>query len=51
MASGKLIPTRDDYKGAARLKIKTVEEMAKNRKAATENAKAADKAKRLPSAE
>ncbi|MFY9593643.1 MAG: alpha-glucosidase/alpha-galactosidase [Caldicoprobacterales bacterium] len=51
LASGKLIPTRDDYKGAARLKIKTVEEMAKNRKAATENAKAADKAKRLPSAE
>jgi alpha-galactosidase len=51
LASGKLIPTRDDYKGAARLKIKTVEEMAKNRKAATENAKAADKAKKLPSAE
>lgn len=44
LASGNLIPTRD-YKGAARLHVKTVDEMAKDREAATKNAAAADKAK------
>jgi len=43
LESGNLIPTRSDYKGAARLKVKTVEEMMEDRKAATENASAADK--------
>ena len=51
LASGNLIPTKDDYKGAARLKTKTVEEMAKDRKAASELAGAADKSKKQPSAE
>lgn len=40
--SGNLIPTKD-YKGAARLKVKTVEEMMQDRKKASENAGAADK--------
>ncbi|NLX69445.1 MAG: alpha-glucosidase/alpha-galactosidase [Clostridiales bacterium] len=31
LESGKLIKTRDDYKGAARLKVKTVDEMKKER--------------------
>ena len=43
-----LIPTKD-YKGAARLKVKTIEEMAKNKEEATKNASAADKAKERPS--
>ncbi len=43
-----LIPTKD-YKGAARLKVRTVEEMAENREEATKNASAADKAKERPS--
>ncbi|WP_078434198.1 alpha-glucosidase/alpha-galactosidase [Metabacillus halosaccharovorans] len=43
-----LIPTKN-YKGAARLKIKTVEEMAENKEEATKNASAADKAKERPS--
>jgi len=51
LASGNLIPTRDDYKGAARLKTKTVEEMAKNRKEYSELAGAADKSKKQPSTE
>ncbi len=51
LASGNLIPTRDDYKGAARLKTKTVEEMAKNRKAASELAGAADKSNKQLSTE
>jgi alpha-galactosidase len=41
-AAGTLIPHRD-YKGAARLKVKTVEEMARDREAASRNAAAADK--------
>ena len=45
LALGNLIPTKEDYKGAARLKVKTVEEMAKNRDAANKNAGEADKAK------
>jgi len=51
LAKGNLIPTREGYKGAARLKTKTVEEMAQDRQAATENAGAADKAKKRPAAE
>lgn len=51
LASGNLIPTRDDYKGAARLKTKTVEDMAKNRKAASELAGAADKSNKQLSTE
>ena len=50
LASGNLIPTKD-YKGAARLPVKTVEEMAKNREEATRNAAEADKAKQRPAAE
>lgn len=38
-----LIPTRD-YRGAARLKTKSIEEMKKNREAASRNAAEADKA-------
>jgi len=41
-AAGTLIPTRD-YQGAARLKVKTVEEMERDREEATKNAAAADK--------
>jgi len=41
-AAGTLIPTRD-YQGAARLKVKTVEEMARDREAAKRNAAEADK--------
>ncbi|WP_226526757.1 alpha-glucosidase/alpha-galactosidase [Metabacillus niabensis] len=43
-----LIPTKN-YKGAARLKIKTIEEMAENKEESTKNASAADKAKERPS--
>ncbi|REE68006.1 alpha-galactosidase [Paenibacillus taihuensis] len=45
LAAGNLIPTRDDYRGAARLKTKSVEEMLQDREAATRNAGEADKAK------
>lgn len=41
---GTLIPTRD-YKGAARLKVKTIEEMEQDREAARKNASEADKGK------
>ncbi|NLJ65720.1 MAG: alpha-glucosidase/alpha-galactosidase [Clostridiales bacterium] len=51
LAKDNLIPTTEGYKGAARLKTKTVEEMAQDRDAATENAGAADKAKKRPAAE
>ncbi len=49
LASGKLIKTKENYAGAARLKIKTVEEMAKDKEAAKNNADAADKAVERPS--
>lgn len=49
MESGDLLPTKN-YEGAARLKVKTVEEMAKNRDEATKNAGESDKAKERPSA-
>ena len=45
-----LIPTQD-YKGAARLKTKTVEEMAQDREEANKNAGEADKAKVRPASE
>ncbi len=48
LGAGDLIPTKD-YKGAARLKVKTVEEMAEDREAANKNAGEADKAKERPS--
>ena len=44
LAKGPRIPTRDGYQGAARLKTKTVEEMAADREASTKSAAAADKA-------
>ncbi|MFW5986052.1 MAG: alpha-glucosidase/alpha-galactosidase [Halanaerobiales bacterium] len=44
LESGDLIPTDDDYEGAARLEVKSVEEMKKDKEAARENAEAADKA-------
>jgi alpha-galactosidase len=45
LAAGNLLPTRDDYKGAARLHVKTVEEMQLNREEASRNAGESDKAK------
>ena len=42
------IPTQKGYQGAARLPVKTVEEMASNREAASKNAGAANKAQELP---
>ncbi len=47
LASGKLIATKN-YAGAARLQVKTVEEMRMNREAANQNAGEADKAKERP---
>lgn len=44
LAEGPLLPTRD-YKGAARLKVKTVEEMKQDREAANRNAGESDKGK------
>jgi alpha-galactosidase len=48
MTSGDLLPTRN-YEGAARLKIKSVEEMQLNREEANKNARESDKAKDRPS--
>lgn len=44
LAAGDLIPTKE-YKGAARLKVKTVEEMQQDRDAANKNAGESDKGK------
>lgn len=44
-AAGTLIPTKVGYEGAARLKVKSVDEMRENRKEADKNAAATDKAK------
>ncbi|MEW9701514.1 alpha-glucosidase/alpha-galactosidase [Paenibacillus sp. SI8] len=44
LAAGNLLPTRD-YAGAARLKVKTVEEMQQDLEAANKNAGEADKGK------
>ncbi len=43
LETGPLLPTRSDYKGAARLKVKTVEEMQQDREAANKNAGESDK--------
>ncbi len=43
---GTLLPTREGYRGAARLHTKTVEEMRENRAEATRNAAEADKSKK-----
>lgn len=51
LASHNLIPTKEGYRGAARLKTKTVGEMSQNREAASANAGAADKAMERPAAE
>lgn len=51
LASGNLIKTRENYEGAARLKTKTVEEMAQDKEAARRNAGAADKAEERPAAQ
>ncbi len=45
LASGNLIPTRTDNEGAARLKVKSVEEMQLDRDAANKNAGESDKGK------
>jgi alpha-galactosidase len=49
LSAGNLIPTKE-YEGAARLHVKTVEEMAKDKEAAKKNAGAADKAEERPAA-
>lgn len=49
LASDNLIKTRDDFKGVARLAVKTIEEMSKDKKSATKNAGASDKAEERPS--
>jgi alpha-galactosidase len=43
LSSGNLIPTRKDYKGAARIEMKSVEEMEKHKEAAKANAQASEK--------
>ncbi len=48
LATEKLLPTNPDYKGAARIKVKSVAEMAEDREAANKNAGEADKAKERP---
>ncbi|WP_299089978.1 alpha-glucosidase/alpha-galactosidase [uncultured Metabacillus sp.] len=47
LSTGTLLPTKD-YHGAARLKVKSVEEMAQNKEAARKNAGESDKAKERP---
>jgi alpha-galactosidase len=44
LSKGNLITVNEGYRGAARLKTKTVEEMARDREKASKNAGAADKA-------
>ncbi|GLX65741.1 alpha-glucosidase/alpha-galactosidase [Paenibacillus glycanilyticus] len=51
LAKGDLLPTRENYQGAARLKTKSVEELSQDREAATRNAIESDKAKERPAAE
>lgn len=48
-SKGNLLPTRN-YEGAARLKVKTVDEMMENREEASRNAGESDKAKERPAA-
>ncbi|MBP3950940.1 alpha-glucosidase/alpha-galactosidase [Bacillus suaedae] len=47
LESGNLLETKN-YEGAARLKVKTVEELAQNKEAARKNASESDKAKDRP---
>ncbi|PMC35662.1 alpha-glucosidase/alpha-galactosidase [Bacillus sp. UMB0899] len=47
LKSSELLPTKE-YRGAARLEVKSVEEMARNRNEANKNAGEADKAKERP---
>lgn len=50
LAAGNLIPTRQGYQGAARLHTRSVDEMAKDRRAANKQAGEADKAQERPPA-
>lgn len=50
LANGLSIPTRTGYQGAARVKVKTIEEMRQNRSEAKKNAGEADKAIECPAA-
>ena len=50
LAAGNLIPTREGYRGAARLHTKTVEEMAQDKEEADKQAGEADKAQERPPA-
>lgn len=45
MADGTRVPTKEGYRGAARLQVKTVAEMKEDREAANKNAAASDKGK------
>ncbi|SDD01605.1 alpha-galactosidase [Paenibacillus sp. UNCCL117] len=45
LAAEPRLPTRDSYRGAARLQVKSVEDMRNNRAAASENAGQSDKGK------
>ena len=51
LSSGKLLPTKTGYTGAARLHTKTVDEMEADREEARKNAAEADKAKERKAAE
>ncbi|WP_127492915.1 alpha-glucosidase/alpha-galactosidase [Paenibacillus glycanilyticus] len=50
LGRGNLLPTRENYQGAARLKTKSIEELSQDREAATRNAIESDKAKERPAA-
>ncbi len=50
LAAGNLIPTKENYQGAARLHVKTIEEMEQNREEANKNSGESDKAKERPAA-
>lgn len=50
LANEPLLPTRRDYRGAARLSVKSVEEMQLDRESASRNAGESDKAKERPAA-
>ncbi|MBB3114527.1 alpha-galactosidase [Paenibacillus phyllosphaerae] len=50
LAQGNLLPTREGYQGAARLAVKSVEEMMHDRDSANKNAGESDKAKERPAA-
>lgn len=50
LEKGPLLPTKEGYQGAARLKVKSVEDMLQDRDEANKNAGEADKAKDRPAA-